>query len=61
MAEEILANFESKTASLTLVPGDGGQFEIQINGDPIYSKLQTGRHIEVGEATRLIHNYLENG
>jgi selenoprotein W-related protein len=28
---------------LELVPSDGGRFEISIDGDLIYSKLQTGQ------------------
>lgn len=31
-------------ASITLVPGDGGCFEVTVDGDLIYSKLATGTH-----------------
>ena len=61
MTEEILANFEFKTENLTLVPSDGGTFEIEVDGTLVYSKLKTGRHIEPGEAAQLIHDYFQNG
>ncbi len=53
-----MQKFESQIEALTLIPSDGGRFEIEVNGDLVYSKLQTGRHIEAGEATRLIQAYL---
>lgn len=29
-------------SGLTLIPSDGGRFELVVNGETIYSKLQTG-------------------
>ncbi|MBI4028204.1 MAG: SelT/SelW/SelH family protein [Verrucomicrobia bacterium] len=29
--------------SLTLIPSGGGAFEVSINGEKIYSKLETGK------------------
>jgi selenoprotein W-related protein len=34
---------KQKIKSLTLVPSGGGCFEITVNGDLLYSKLQTGQ------------------
>jgi len=39
---------------MTLVPSNGGRYEISVNGQLIYSKLQTGRHPEPGEVLGLI-------
>jgi selenoprotein W-related protein len=39
---------------MTLVPSNGGRYEISVNGQLIYSKLQTGRHPEPGEVNGLI-------
>ena len=41
MAEKILA-LKQRIGSLKLVPSGGGAFEISVNGQKIYSKLQTG-------------------
>lgn len=46
-------------ASLTLVPSDGGRFEVSVNGQLLYSKLQTRRHAEPGEVAGLIRNVLK--
>ncbi|MCX6066386.1 MAG: Rdx family protein, partial [Chloroflexi bacterium] len=32
--------FEPEIESLTLVPSDDGRFEVSVNGNLIYSKLQ---------------------
>ena len=41
MAEKILT-LKQRIGSLKLVPSGGGAFEISVNGQKIYSKLQTG-------------------
>lgn len=38
----MLETFGQAIDSLTLVPSDGGRFEISVNKELIYSKLQTG-------------------
>jgi selenoprotein W-related protein len=49
LADDLLNNFEPEIESLTLVPSNGGRYEISVNGQLIFSKLQTGRHPEPGE------------
>lgn len=34
--------FKQRMSALTLIPSDGGRFEIVVDGETIYSKLQTG-------------------
>lgn len=51
---EVLKEFEPEIESFTLVPSDGGRFELSVNGELVYSKLQTHRHAEPGELARLI-------
>ena len=36
-------------ASWTLVPSSGGVFEVEVNGELIFSKKALGRHAEPGE------------
>jgi selenoprotein W-related protein len=55
---ELLNNFESEIEAITLVPSDGGRYEVTINGKLVYSKLQTGRHAETGEVAGLIRKMI---
>lgn len=42
MASRILTEWKQKVTSLELVPSGGGCFEIEVDGNLIYSKLATG-------------------
>jgi selenoprotein W-related protein len=55
----LLDEFETHIRSLTLVPSEGGRFELSVNGKLLYSKLHTGRHAEAGEAIALIRKYIQ--
>ena len=35
-------------SGLTLIPSDGGRFELVVNGETIYSKLQNGTFPDEG-------------
>ncbi|MBC7879060.1 MAG: SelT/SelW/SelH family protein [Anaerolineales bacterium] len=59
LAGELIRNFEHVIESVTLIPSDGGRFEVSVNGELIYSKLQTKRHAEAGEILNLIHKMVE--
>jgi selenoprotein W-related protein len=61
LAAELLNNFEPEIDSVTLVPSDNGRFEVTVNDRLIFSKLQTHRHAEPGEITRLIKQLLQEG
>lgn len=54
LAEELLKDYEHLIETLTLVPSDGGRFEVTVNGQLLYSKLQTHRHAEPGEVLGLV-------
>jgi selenoprotein W-related protein len=58
---ELLKDFEPEIETITLVPSDGGRFEISVNETLIYSKLETRRHVEKGEVTLLIKKFLREG
>lgn len=57
--DELINNFEIQIESFTLVPSDGGRFELTVNDKLLYSKLQTGRHVEEGELTTLVQQYIQ--
>lgn len=39
---KILPKFKQKLDQVVLIPSDGGRFEISVDGELIYSKLETG-------------------
>lgn len=58
---ELINTFEPEIETITLVPSDGGRFEITISDKLLYSKLQTHRHAEPGEITGIIRKYIGEG
>jgi selenoprotein W-related protein len=56
---ELLKTFETQIETISLVPSDGGRFELSVNGELLYSKLQTRRHAEPGEAAGLVRKYVQ--
>jgi selenoprotein W-related protein len=42
LSEAIMDAFGEKFGALKLIPADGGRFEVSLNGELIYSKLETG-------------------
>jgi selenoprotein W-related protein len=59
LAGELLKEFEYKVEGITLIPSDGGRFEITVNEKLIYSKLKSGRHAQPGEIVGLIRPLAE--
>jgi selenoprotein W-related protein len=54
LANDLLKNFEPEIESLTLIPSEGGRYEVTVNDKLVYSKLQTGRHANPGEVIGLV-------
>ena len=54
LAEELLRNYEHMLEELSLVPSDGGRFEVTVNGQLLFSKLSAHRHAEAGEVLGLV-------
>jgi selenoprotein W-related protein len=42
LSQAIMDAFSDKFSALKLIPGEGGCFEVTLNGELIYSKLKTG-------------------
>ena len=53
--------YEPEIETITLIPSDGGKFEIDVNGMLIYSKLKTNRHAEPGEVANLLAKMMDRG
>jgi selenoprotein W-related protein len=52
--DELLKHYEHVVETITLVPSDGGKFEVSVNGQLLYSKLETHRHAGPGEILGLM-------
>ena len=52
-------NYQDIIADIELIPGDGGAYEIKVNGDLIYSKLETGRHADPPVIFELFEKYIK--
>lgn len=59
MAAELTKQFEADLESVTVIPSDGGRFEVAVDGELVFSKKELGRHAEPGEVVGLIADQLE--
>jgi selenoprotein W-related protein len=59
LVDELLKNYEHVIESVALIPSDEGRFEVGVNGQLVFSKLQLKRHAEAGEIVILIHKLVE--
>lgn len=55
---EVIKEHEYKVDSVGIIPSDGGKFEVMVDDNLVYSKLQTGRHVEPGEVAKLVGSAL---
>ena len=44
---------------IELIPSDGGAYEIRVDDDLIYSKLETGRHADPPEILSLFKQHIK--
>ena len=54
LMDELLKHYEHLIETITLIPSDGGKFEVSVNGQLLFSKLETHRHAEPGEVLGLV-------
>ena len=59
LVEELIKNFEHLIDSVSLIPSDGGRFEVSVNDKIIFSKLEQHRHAEVDEIINIIFKMVE--
>jgi selenoprotein W-related protein len=55
----LLKDYEHVIESVALMPSDGGRFEVSVNGQLVFSKLELKRHAEAGEIVKLISKMVE--
>jgi selenoprotein W-related protein len=52
-ADDLLSTYQHVIDTLTLVTGSKGVFDVEVDGEVLYSKHATGRHAEPGEILEL--------
>ncbi len=50
----MLESFESILDEVVLIPSRGGVFEVDVDGDRVFSKAELGRHAEPGEVLEAV-------
>ena len=60
-AEDLLHDYQHVIEELTFVTGSGGIFDVEVDGEMLYSKKHTGRHAEPGEVLRLFRERIVPG
>ncbi|MBI5054438.1 MAG: hypothetical protein HZB52_14395 [Chloroflexi bacterium] len=53
-----MTKYEFQLDSVTIVPSDGGRFEVVLDGELTFSKKALGRHAEAGEIAKLLEGRL---
>ncbi len=59
VAQELLHTFAEYIAEVALVPGEGGIFEVALDGEPMWSTQSHGRFPEMRELRELVRARLE--
>lgn len=58
---ELLHDYQHVIADVTLVMGSGGVFDVEVDGELLYSKKATGRHAEPAEVLGLFRERIVPG
>ena len=56
--EDLLHHYQHVIEDVTVVTGSKGVFDVEVDGEVIYSKHVTGRHAEPGEVLELFRGRL---
>jgi predicted Rdx family selenoprotein len=54
--KDLLSSYQHVIDSLTLITGDKGVFDVEVDGEMLYSKHATTRHAEPGEVLELFRD-----
>ena len=58
IAQELLSTFEDELDEVSLLPGEGGIFEMFVNGTLIWSRKEMGGFPEITELKQLVRNII---
>lgn len=60
-ANDLLSNYQHVIESLTFITGSKGVFDVEVDGEVLYSKARTGRHANAGEVLELFDTRYAQG
>ncbi len=52
--EALLDKYELRISEISLVPSSGGRFEVSVDGELVFSKLEQGRFPDEDELVELV-------
>jgi selenoprotein W-related protein len=58
---DLVHDYQHVIADLTLVTGSRGVFDVEVDGELLYSKYANGRHAEDGEVLELFRQRIAPG
>ena len=58
MAQELLFTFDDAIGELALVPGEGGEFQVSVDGQVVFDKKDAGRFPESKELKQLVRDVI---
>ena len=58
---ELLHDYQHVIADVTMVTGSKGVFDVEVDGELLYSKQATGRHAKPGEVLALFRDRIVAG
>ncbi len=61
LTADLLTEFERQIAAVQIVPSSGGVFEVELDGELIFSKRALGRHANAGEIVEAVRARLGSG
>ena len=61
MAQEILFSFGDELTSVSLIPGEGGVFEVRSGNNVLWSRSKKGRFPEIKELKRIVRDFISPG
>jgi len=57
MGQELLSSLEEELGGITLIPGEGGIFEVKISGgEVVWSRAKEGRFPDIKELKQAVRN-----
>lgn len=59
LAQELLLTLGDAIGELALVPGEGGVFEVRVDGDLVFSRAEAGRFPESKELKQLVRDRVD--
>ena len=61
LAQELLTTFEGDLAEVALIPGEGGIFEVRVDGNPVWSRAADGGFPEPVAVKRAVRDVVAPG